>query len=110
MAEKTFTQLVEEVQELKDTVATQIDLDDSKKQIADLEERFDDAEEEGLPPHFHKVDRIAVVDLQGGFESLSSTPTHVSEEGKLLFYTVGSTSYMATKLGQTWKKVELTDI
>jgi hypothetical protein len=48
--------------------------------------------------------------LKGGFKTLSATPTHVMEEGKLLFYTVGSTSYMATKLGQTWKKVELTTI
>ena len=110
MAEKTFKQLVEEVEELKDNAAMQIDLDASVDRIVDLERKNQDREREELPPHFHKVDQIEVVDLKGGFKTLSATPTHVMEEGKLLFYTVGSTSYMATKLGQTWKKVELSNI
>ena len=42
--------------------------------------------------------------------TLSSTPTFVAEDGKHLVYTVGSTSYLAVKVGDTWKKTSLSDV
>lgn len=60
-----------------------------------------------LPPHQHKIDRIATKDLIGGFPVVSSTPTEVAEEGIIKIYDNGSTRRLYVKANQTWRYIDL---
>lgn len=85
-------------------------IEDQNNQIADLKREVDEFEDRELPEHFHKNDKIEFKDLSGGIGVLNSTVSGVSEQGVMKVYTVGATSYFAVKVGDTWKKAQLSDV
>lgn len=105
----------EEMNKAIDELVTDRDTDrglieDQSNQIAELKQTVDEFDDRELPEHFHTNDRIEFKDLSGGVGVLNSTVSGVSEQGVMKAYTIGATSYFAVKVGDTWKKAQLSDV
>ena len=115
MANETFKELRDKVNELEEKNQDVLDeLDSERLKRLELGNKLTELEKklgEELPPHFHKLDRINQLDIVGGLNTFNATPTHVSEESKPIIYTVNSTSFfLGVKINNEWRKVELTTI
>lgn len=82
------------------------ELGELKEKMLTIDSKVNKIEQDNtVPTHFHKTDRIDYLDLKGGIPTINATPTHVAVGGKTYIHATNYVLYV--KVGDSWKYIQM---